>query len=163
MGMRRIVLLLIMIGLALLLASGVALAAALSSSPDPRTVQTDGAVRTILRVGSKVYIGGSFTSVAGKPRSNLAAINANTGRLTGWAPKANGQVRAPLSVAPPTATWSPSAPPPGESTAGGRPALTRRSYRWPLRAAASTSAAGFSRSMAGNRRAWRQWMGPQAS
>lgn len=157
--MPRIVLLLTMIGVALLLASGVALAAALSSSPDPRTLQTDGAVRTILRVGSKIYIGGSFTSVAGKPRSNLAAINANTGRLTGWAPKANGQVRAlaaspngtriyaggrsPLSVASPTATWSPSAPPPGESTAGGRPALTRRSYRWPLRAAGSTSAAGF--------------------
>jgi trimeric autotransporter adhesin len=88
-----------MIGVALLLASGVALAAALRSSPDPRTVQTDGAVRTILRVGSKVYIGGSFTSVAGKPRSNLAAINANTGRLTGWAPKANGQVRA-LAASP---------------------------------------------------------------
>ena len=50
-----------------------------AQQPDPRTVQTDGAVRTILRVGSKVYIGGSFTSVAGKPRSNLAAINANTG------------------------------------------------------------------------------------
>jgi hypothetical protein len=97
--MRRIVLLLIMIGVALLLASGVALAAALSSRPDPRTVQTDGAVRTILRVGSKIYIGGSFTSVAGKPRSNLAAINANTGRLTGWAPKANGQVRA-LAASP---------------------------------------------------------------
>ena len=62
-------------------------------------MQTDGAVRTILRVGSKVYIGGSFTSVAGKPRSNLAAINANTGRLTGWAPKANGRVRA-LAASP---------------------------------------------------------------
>ena len=97
--MRRIVLLLIMIGVALLLASGVALAATLSSSPDTGTVQTDGAVRTILRVGSKVYIGGSFTSVAGKPRTNLAAINANTGRLTGWAPKANGQVRA-LAASP---------------------------------------------------------------
>src|SRR5215217_2357602 len=99
MVMRRIFLLLIMIGVALLLASGVALAAALSSSPDKRTVQTDGAVRTILRVGSKIYIGGSFTSVAGEPRSNLAAINANTGRLTGWAPKTNGQVRA-LAASP---------------------------------------------------------------
>src|SRR5215213_7942739 len=97
--MRRIVLLLTTIGVALLLASGVALAATLSSSPDTGTVQTDGAVRTILRVGSKVYIGGSFTSVAGKPRSNLAAINANTGRLTGWAPKTNGQVRA-LAASP---------------------------------------------------------------
>jgi trimeric autotransporter adhesin len=97
--MRRIVLLLTMIGVGLLLASGVALAAALSSGPDTPTVQTDGAVRTILRVGSKVYIGGSFTSVAGKPRTNLAAINANTGRLTGWAPKPNGQVRA-LAASP---------------------------------------------------------------
>ncbi len=97
--MRKTALLLASMALAVLLACGVALAAALSDQPDAATVQTDGTVWAILRVGDRVYIGGSFTSVAGKPRSHLAAIDANTGRLTGWAPKANAQVRA-LAASP---------------------------------------------------------------
>jgi hypothetical protein len=47
----------------------------------------------------RVYLGGAFTSVNGKPRSGLAAINANTGRLTAWAPKANRAVLA-LAASP---------------------------------------------------------------
>ena len=65
--MRKSILLLASIALAVLLAGGVALAAALSSQPDAHTVQTDGTVWAILRVGDRVYIGGSFTSVSGKP------------------------------------------------------------------------------------------------
>src|SRR5215211_6378825 len=93
--MRRIVLLLASMSLAVLLACGVAFAAAVSSQPkNERTVHTNDRVWTTLRVGDRVYLGGAFTSVNGKPRSGLAAIDANTGRLTAWAPKANHAVLA---------------------------------------------------------------------
>ncbi len=99
--MRRTVLLLVSMSLAVLLACGVAFAAAVSSSQpnDARPVHTNDTVWTVLRVGGKVYLGGDFTSVNGKPRSGLAAINANTGRLTAWAPKANSSVLA-LAASP---------------------------------------------------------------
>src|SRR5215207_2515176 len=88
LGMRRVILLLASMSLAVLLACGVAFAAALSSQPKNAgsTVHTNDTVWTSLRVGDRVYLGGAFTSVNGKPRSGLAAINANTGRLTAWAP-----------------------------------------------------------------------------
>jgi hypothetical protein len=101
LGMRRIVLLLASMSFAVLLACGVAFAAALSSQPNNArtTVHTNDTVWTSLRVGDIVYLGGAFTSVNGKPRSGLAAINANTGQLTAWAPKANGAVLA-LAASP---------------------------------------------------------------
>jgi trimeric autotransporter adhesin len=83
--------------LAVVLACGVAFAAAVGSQPIGPKVDTNGIVWTSLRVGDRVYLGGAFSSVNGKPRSGLAAITANTGRLTGWAPKANGSV---LALAP---------------------------------------------------------------
>jgi hypothetical protein len=98
--MRRIVLLLASVSSAVLLACGVAFAAAVSSQPkNAHTVHTNDTVWTSLRVGDRVYLGGAFTSVNGKPRSGLAAINANTGRLTAWAPKANRAVLA-LAASP---------------------------------------------------------------
>jgi hypothetical protein len=99
-GMRRIVLVLTAMSLAVLLACGVALAAAQRSQPkNAPTVHTNDTVWTTLRVGDRIYLGGAFTSVNGKPRSGLAAINANTGRLTAWAPKANRAVLA-LAASP---------------------------------------------------------------
>jgi trimeric autotransporter adhesin len=100
-GMRRIVLLLASMSLAVLLACGVAFAAAVSSQPNNArsTVHTNDTVWTSLQVGAIVYLGGAFTSVNGKPRSGLAAINAKTGRLTTWAPKANSAVLA-LAASP---------------------------------------------------------------
>src|SRR5215204_5215721 len=99
--MRRVILLLASMSLAVLLAcGGVVFAAALSSQPkNAPIVQTNDTVWASLRVGDTVYLGGAFTSVNGKPRSGLAAINANTGRLTAWAPKANGAVLA-LAASP---------------------------------------------------------------
>lgn len=40
-------------------------------------------VSAIARAGDRVYIGGSFTSVGGQPRSGLAALDAATGQLVG--------------------------------------------------------------------------------
>ena len=78
--------------------SGVAWAATLSNTSDP-VPQTNGRVITIAVSGNKVYIGGSFTEVITKTgvavaRSRLAAINADTGELTDWAPQVNRPVSA---------------------------------------------------------------------
>jgi hypothetical protein len=67
-------------------------AAVVSDQPDPAP-QTDGRVEDVLLVGGRIYLAGSFTSVDGVPRMRLAAIDANTGRLTGWNPSANATVR----------------------------------------------------------------------
>lgn len=42
--------------------------------------------------GNTVYIGGEFTTVAGHPRSHVAAIDATTGSVTDWTPDANSSV-----------------------------------------------------------------------
>ena len=57
----------------------------------------DGAVTSIEFAGDRFYIGGNFTLVGGKERSNLAAINPD-GTLSDWAPSANLPVRS-LGVA----------------------------------------------------------------
>ena len=82
----------------LLAFSGVAWAATLSNTSDP-VPQTNGRVNTIAVSGETVYIGGSFTEVITQngvavARSRLAAINANTGKLTDWAPQVNRPVSA---------------------------------------------------------------------
>jgi outer membrane protein assembly factor BamB len=87
----------LMVGM-LLAYSGVAWAATLSNTSDP-VPQTNGRVNTIAVSGDTVYIGGSFTEVISKDgvavaRSRLAAINANTGKLTDWAPQVNRPVSA---------------------------------------------------------------------
>jgi hypothetical protein len=74
------------------MASGAALAA-LSNTPDAGTVEANGRVWDILRAGDKVYLAGAFTQVTDTDgttfaRSNLAAIDADTGRLTSWDPSA---------------------------------------------------------------------------
>jgi hypothetical protein len=96
--MRRTVLLFATAIAALVVASGAALAA-VSSSPDPGTINTDGRVSTILVSGGKVYLGGSFTHVDGVARNHLAAIDASTGQLTNWNPNANSNVLA-LAASP---------------------------------------------------------------
>ena len=73
--------------------------AAPSASPDAGTAQVDGRVSAILPLGDRVYLGGEFTSVNGVPRDRLAAVDATTGRLLDWAPRADGRVTA-LAASP---------------------------------------------------------------
>jgi trimeric autotransporter adhesin len=80
-------------------------AASFAAAPLP-SVQTDGRVDAIVRVGGVVYLGGSFTTVtdsSGTPamRSNAAAFDAATGALLPWDPEPNGPVHA-LAVSGPT-------------------------------------------------------------
>jgi len=51
-------------------------------------------VRSIAAWGDEVYLGGDFYGVNGVARSNLAAINAVSGTVTGFDPRPNGDVRA---------------------------------------------------------------------
>ena len=52
------------------------------------------AVNALVVSGTKVFAGGSFTSVGGDSRFYLAALNASTGALTSWKHNANGSVHA---------------------------------------------------------------------
>ena len=78
--------------LAVLLGSGVALAA-LSDVPDADTVGANGRVSDILVEGDTIYLAGSFTQITDKDgntfaRNNLAAVDPNTGAVTAWNPDA---------------------------------------------------------------------------
>ena len=44
--------------------------------------------------GSRVYVGGDFTTVDGAARGHVAAFSTATGALLSWAPNIGGQVRA---------------------------------------------------------------------
>src|SRR5215218_3056697 len=109
----------------------------------------------------RVYLGGAFTSVNGKPRSGLAAINANpagsplgrpkqTARCLPWrlpraARASTREGSSPLSMASPATTWSRSVPPPGEFAKSGTLTLTCRYTRSPPWVGASTLAASSAR------------------
>ncbi len=78
-----------LVSLALALATFV-LASRVGAAPLPATTVStrpfasagaNGRVTAIARAGDRVYIGGSFTSVGGQPRSGLAALDAATGQL----------------------------------------------------------------------------------
>ena len=78
--------------------------AAFSTQASPSWVPND-TVKTMVRSGNVVYLGGSFTSLtnpangAQVTRSRVAAINATTGVPLAWNPGANGLVDA-IAVAP---------------------------------------------------------------
>ena len=92
------------LGLALVMASASQAVAVLPTTPDP-TWGTNGKVDVVLRVGSTVYLGGTFTelddtaSTATAPASNLAGIDATTGQPTGFAPAVDAEVFA-LAASP---------------------------------------------------------------
>jgi hypothetical protein len=95
MGMRRTTLLLASMALAMLLASGAALAALPSEKPDD-TPMVDGRVRAIEQVGTNIWVGGQFTQVKQRNGtvvanvSNVAVFNSETNQYVEIAPKLSG-------------------------------------------------------------------------
>jgi hypothetical protein len=49
-------------------------------------------VHTLAVSGTTVYAGGSFSSIGGQSRANLAALDATTGAATPWNPTVGGTV-----------------------------------------------------------------------
>jgi hypothetical protein len=45
---------------------------------------TDGAVQALATDGTRIFVGGNFSTVDGKAHANLAAVDALTGRLSTW-------------------------------------------------------------------------------
>jgi hypothetical protein len=54
----------------------------------------DGAINTIVIVGNVVYVGGSFQTVGGISRANIAALDLISAEVLGFAPSINGPVQA---------------------------------------------------------------------
>ncbi len=63
-------------------------------NPNASSTSGNAAVNAIVLSGGKVYVGGSFTSIGGRNRSHLAALNATTGQAdAGWDPNPNNTVQ----------------------------------------------------------------------
>ncbi len=92
--MRRIVLLLASMALAMLLACGVA--QALPSETPDQTPMVNGTVRAIEQVGTNIWLGGNFSQVKQRDGtvvanvSNLAVFDSQTNKYKGIAPKLGG-------------------------------------------------------------------------
>ncbi|MEJ3742262.1 hypothetical protein WEI85_03050 [Actinomycetes bacterium KLBMP 9797] len=76
--------------------------AAVSSAPQATTPMFNGTIWAVAYAAETVYVGGDFTAavVNGRTvgRERLAAFDVRTGVLRGWAPRADGRVRA-LAIA----------------------------------------------------------------
>lgn len=68
--------------------------------PQPNGSVNAFAVRSSATIGSRLYVGGLFTSMAGQSRSYLAAFNPDDGSLATWSPILNGAVNAIAVQAP---------------------------------------------------------------
>ena len=55
-----------------------------------------GTVNSLAVSGTTVYAGGEFTSIGGRWRNEIAALDATTGNATAWDPNANGYVNSLL-------------------------------------------------------------------
>ena len=92
--MRRIILLLSSMALAMLLACGVALA--LPSETPEQTPMVNGTVRAIEQVGANIWLGGNFSQVKSRDGtvvanvSNLAVFDSQTNQYENLAPKLGG-------------------------------------------------------------------------
>lgn len=64
----------------------------LATGWNPGTASTQLGVATIAAIGPTVYAGGTFSTMGGKSRPYLAALDATTGLATSWDPAASGPV-----------------------------------------------------------------------
>jgi hypothetical protein len=66
-----------------------------TGAPTSWNPNVNGAVHSIKVIGKRVYVGGRFTSIGGKPVRNLAAVGRGNGRvITSFHASANGEVDA---------------------------------------------------------------------
>ena len=65
--------------------------AATAWNPDVN-LSSGNSINSLAVAAKNVYVGGNFESVGGRPRNNIAALDALTGQATPWNPDANGQV-----------------------------------------------------------------------
>ena len=62
--------------------------------PGPPSGGRNRSVDALALSGKTLYVGGSFDSIGGRQRTNIAALDATTGRSTDWSPNASGPVDA---------------------------------------------------------------------
>ena len=61
---------------------------------DPRfEVRANDSIRTIARVGRRLYVGGSFEQLNGEPRAAVAALDVVSGALLDWRPRVTARKR----------------------------------------------------------------------
>ena len=63
-----------------------------------RAVSYTPSVTALALSGSTLYVGGSFSSIGGQQRENIAALDAATARVSAWNPHASGYLVAALVV-----------------------------------------------------------------
>jgi hypothetical protein len=59
---------------------------------DLKRVDDNGVAIALAVAGGRLYVGGSFDSIAGQPRTNLAAFSTTTGTLSPWDPRPSREV-----------------------------------------------------------------------
>ncbi len=92
--MRRSLMIALSIGVAVGAVAPTAWAAAtVSSTADRIPASTNGRVDAMVAIGSRVYLGGSFSTAGGSSRRGLAAVDAGTGKaVSGWSANVTGKV-----------------------------------------------------------------------
>jgi outer membrane protein assembly factor BamB len=60
--------------------------------------RVNGSVKALALLGRKLVLGGTFTSLNGRSRMNLAAVKAKAGRLSSWRAQVDGPVLTLLSM-----------------------------------------------------------------
>ena len=63
-------------------------------------VSVNNTVKALARRGNTLFFGGQFSIASGQPRQEIGALNATTGALTSWAPRASGGVVTSLALPP---------------------------------------------------------------
>lgn len=92
--MRRVIMIVLSIGVAVGAVAPTAWAAAtVSSTADRIPASTNDRVDAMVAIGNRVYLGGSFTTAGGLSRRGLAAVDAGTGKVvSGWSANVTGTV-----------------------------------------------------------------------